>query len=308
MLRFGKEKLDPELQQLLETGEIPLRVILGERVKTNVDEDVKFLKDLLFFLYDRQALESIQDADQRESIRKAISTFEGAIDPRRYKREMRTFRKIMEAIFNRIFFEDQEVKLIIDDIVMEDLMEELASWPPEAIRDVLGIEEETIDGEKRYFIRLNREKILKQRLEISREEIERSRELAELVERYNQLEKLYKEVRRLCKDNKAIATYLDVAIFQIRQIMKLRDRLKPPEMRKLREEIDKRIEEFNRIKETRKITPAEAKRRLINGMEILKGVLSSIGLWGLALGWFLPLWLISKMYDAIAQSKLAQKK
>jgi hypothetical protein len=37
-------------------------------------------------------------------------------------------------------------------------------------------------------------------------------------------------------------------------------------------------------------------------------IASALGLWGLAIGWFLPLWLISKMYDAIAQSKLAQKK
>jgi hypothetical protein len=37
-------------------------------------------------------------------------------------------------------------------------------------------------------------------------------------------------------------------------------------------------------------------------------IASALGLWGLAIGWFLPLWLISKMYDAIAESKLAQKK
>jgi predicted transcriptional regulator len=33
-------------------------------------------------------------------------------------------------------------------------------------------------------------------------------------------------------------------------------------------------------------------------------IASSIGLWGLAIGWFLPLWLITKMYDQIEKSSL----
>jgi hypothetical protein len=35
---------------------------------------------------------------------------------------------------------------------------------------------------------------------------------------------------------------------------------------------------------------------------------SSLGLWGLAIGWFLPLWLISKMYDEIEKGELLGKK
>jgi benzoyl-CoA reductase/2-hydroxyglutaryl-CoA dehydratase subunit BcrC/BadD/HgdB len=136
-------------------------------------------------------------------------------------------------------------------------------------------------------------------IEIPREEIERSRELAELVERYNKLEELYREVRRLFKKDKTIVNYLDGSIIKIRQIMKFRDRLKPQEIRKLKEEINKSIEDFNRIKEGRKITPAEAKRRLTKGAEILKNIFSSLGLWGLAVGWFLPLYLITKMYSQI---------
>jgi hypothetical protein len=35
---------------------------------------------------------------------------------------------------------------------------------------------------------------------------------------------------------------------------------------------------------------------------------SALGLWGLAIGWFLPLWLMSKMYDQIEQGGLIGKK
>jgi hypothetical protein len=307
MLFFRKkrEKLPEDLETSLIDGRINLTDIF-DMIELEPEEYVPFLKNLLYFFYNHEALENIHDPKQREILQGIISGLKSTEGmSKKDRRKMESFRKAIYAVFDRIFFYNQEVKLFLNinqlGNVIDDLMKELRNKNvnPESqgyfISQILGIEKEGYD----YFIGLNRDKIVGRMITIPSEEIERSRELAELVGKYKQLEELYKEVRRTCKDDKTIVNYLDVAISQIRQIMRFRDRLTPNDIRRLTNEISKRIDDFNKIRETRKIIPAEAKRRLITGNEVLKGILSGLGLWGLAVGWFLPLWLISKMWSEL---------
>jgi hypothetical protein len=83
------------------------------------------------------------------------------------------------------------------------------------------------------------------------------------------------------------------------------------------EEAKKLLETANRLegvlKEIAERSKDEKERKglLAKARDWLKAnggtILSSIGLWGLAIGWFLPLWLISKMYSTIEQGPLMKK-
>jgi hypothetical protein len=80
------------------------------------------------------------------------------------------------------------------------------------------------------------------------------------------------------------------------------------------EESKKLLEAANRLEEfLRRMAEGSKDKKGIKGLlakakEWLKAnggtILSAIGLWGLAVGWFLPLWLISKMYDEIEKGSL----
>ena len=90
----------------------------------------------------------------------------------------------------------------------------------------------------------------------------------------------------------------------------LREGMSEEEARRLLETANRLEEHLNSIIEDSK---DEQKRKGLLGKvkkwlkENGSFIASALGLWGLAIGWFLPLWLITKMYDAIAESKLAKK-
>jgi hypothetical protein len=309
-----EKALDRALLEQLDNGEVNLEDIISSVMEkclspalTEPEVDINFLKDLIFVLHDRKALESISDIKQRERIEEVIAGFRGAVDPKKFRKELKTFQSIAEAIFDRVFLRDQEIKLSIGHLTIERLTKEYPDLSPDVIRDVFGIEEEAAGIGKKYFIRLNREKILGQKLEELRG-IEKSKELAELVEAYKKLDQLYKEVRNLYKDDKFIVNYLDIAMSQVRRLMAVRDKLKPKEIQDLKNEINMRIKDLERIKSTRKVIPKEAQRRLSKGAELCKTILTGVGLWGLAVGWFLPLWTITKMYEQIEKGPLVGKK
>jgi len=87
----------------------------------------------------------------------------------------------------------------------------------------------------------------------------------------------------------------------------LREGMSEEEARRLLETANRLEGALNSIIEDSKY--AEKRKGLLGKVEKwLKEngsfIASALGLWGLAIGWFLPLWLISKMYDQIEEGKL----
>jgi hypothetical protein len=88
------------------------------------------------------------------------------------------------------------------------------------------------------------------------------------------------------------------------------------ELSKLKKEADDYEETIKKLEE-RFGTTYQPDKELVRGFlgktgqwikEKFPMIGSALGLWGLAIGWFLPLWLISKMYDQIEQGGLIGKK
>jgi hypothetical protein len=90
----------------------------------------------------------------------------------------------------------------------------------------------------------------------------------------------------------------------------IRSGMSEEEARKLLDSVTKLESQLKFLAERGKSVKSdvEKKRLLAKAKDWLKAnggtILSSIGLWGLAIGWFLPLWLISKMYNQIEEGKL----
>jgi len=150
--------------------------------------------------------------------------------------------------------------------------------------------------------------------------VERSLSVAEqeteLGRKLTRIKELFKEARRSLKsvpEGQTILAPLASLIegLESRYREGLREGMSEEEARRLLETANRLEGALNSIIEDSKY--AEKRKGLLGKVEKwLKEngsfIASALGLWGLAIGWFLPLWLISKMYDAIAQSKLAQKK
>jgi len=87
----------------------------------------------------------------------------------------------------------------------------------------------------------------------------------------------------------------------------LKEGMSEEEAKKLLEAINrlegilKEIAESSKDEKKKKNVWAKAKDWLKKNGGV---ILSSIGLWGLAIGWFLPLWLITKMYEPIERGAL----
>jgi hypothetical protein len=87
----------------------------------------------------------------------------------------------------------------------------------------------------------------------------------------------------------------------------LREGMSEEEAKKLLEAAN-RLEEFLRRRAEGFKDKKGIKGLLAKAKEWLRAnsgtIISAVGFWGLALGWFLPLWLISKMYDVIEKGSL----
>jgi len=179
----------------------------------------------------------------------------------------------------------------------------------------LGIE--STDGKYRIVvtpekIRNKIDVILESKLEIS----EKFREIGEKINSAQNLSKEAKKYLSSIPEGKSIATAYDGLLAGIKNsyIEGIRSGMSEEEARKLLDSVTKLESQLKFLAERGKSVKSdvEKKRLLSKAKDWLKAnggtILSSIGLWGLAIGWFLPLWLISKMYDQIEQGGLIGKK
>jgi hypothetical protein len=175
----------------------------------------------------------------------------------------------------------------------------------------LGIE--STDGKYRIVvtpekIRNKIDIILESKLEIS----EKFREIGEKIISAQNLSKEAKKYLSSIPEGKSIATVYDGLLASIKNsyVEGIRSGMSEEEARKLLDSVTKLESQLKFLAERGKSVKSdvEKKRLLAKAKDWLKAnggtILSSIGLWGLAIGWFLPLWLISKMYNQIEEGKL----
>jgi hypothetical protein len=175
----------------------------------------------------------------------------------------------------------------------------------------LGIE--STDGKYRIVvtpekIRNKIDIILESKLEIS----EKFREIGEKIISAQNLSKEAKKYLSSIPEGKSIATVYDGLLASIKNsyVEGIRSGMSEEEARKLLDSVTKLESQLKFLAERGKSVKSdvEKKRLLAKAKDWLKAnggtILSSIGLWGLAIGWFLPLWLISKMYNQIEKSSL----
>jgi hypothetical protein len=175
----------------------------------------------------------------------------------------------------------------------------------------LGIE--STDGKYRIVvtpekIRNKIDIILESKLEIS----EKFREIGEKIISAQNLSKEAKKYLSSIPEGKSIATAYDGLLASIKNsyIEGIRSGMSEEEARRLLDSVTKLESQLKFLAERGKSVKSdvEKKRLLAKAKDWLKAnggtILSAIGLWGLAIGWFLPLWLITKMYDQIEKSSL----
>jgi hypothetical protein len=178
----------------------------------------------------------------------------------------------------------------------------------------LGIE--STDGKYRIVvtpekIRSQIDVILESKLEIS----EKFREIGEKISSAQNLSKEAKKYLSSVPEGKSIATAYDGLLASIKNsyVEGIRSGMSEEEAKKLLDVVTKLESQLKFLAERGKSVKSdvEKKRLLAKAKDWLKAnggtILSSIGLWGLAIGWFLPLWLITKMYDEIEKGGLMKK-
>jgi hypothetical protein len=153
--------------------------------------------------------------------------------------------------------------------------------------------------------------VIESRLEIT----DKFREIGEKIRSAQNLSKEAKKYLSSIPGGKSIAVVYDGLLTSIKNSYTegIRRGMTEEEAKKLLDSVTKLESQLKYLIERGKSAKSEAekKRLLSKAKDWLRAnggtILSAIGLWGLAIGWFLPLWLITKMYDAIAESKLAKK-
>jgi hypothetical protein len=154
--------------------------------------------------------------------------------------------------------------------------------------------------------------MLESKLEIS----EKFREIGEKIISAQNLSKEAKRYLSSIPEGKSIATAYDGLLASIKNsyIEGIRSGMSEEEARKLLDSVTKLESQLKFLAERGKSAKSdvEKKRLLSKAKDWLKAnggtILSGIGFLGLAVFWFLPLWLISKMYDQIEQGGLIGKK
>jgi hypothetical protein len=216
----------------------------------------------------------------------------------------------------------REVKSYLEDLqkgkdritlyFSEDLLPDELKGKKEEELEVLGIKKSR-DGNYEFYITPDKlQDILFNLVERSLSVAERETEIGKKL---TNIKELFKEARKNLKsvpEAQVILTSFASLIEGIESRYRegLREGMSEEEAKKLLETANrlegvlKEIAEGSKNEKERKGLLAKAKDWLrANGNTIL----SSIGLWGLAIGWFLPLWLISKMYDQIEKGGLMKK-
>jgi hypothetical protein len=178
----------------------------------------------------------------------------------------------------------------------------------------LGIE----STKGKYRIVVTPEKIRSQIDVILESKLEISEKFREIGEKINSAQNLSKEAKKYLSsipEGKSIATAYDGLLASIKNsyIEGIRMGMTEEEAKKLLDSVTKLESQLKFLAERGKSAKldVEKKRLLSKAKDWLKAnggtILSLIGLWGLAVGWFLPLWLISKMYDEIEKGGLMKK-
>jgi hypothetical protein len=160
-------------------------------------------------------------------------------------------------------------------------------------------------------INIKIDEILQSKLEIT----DKFREIGEKIISAQNLSKEAKKYLSSIPNGKSIATTYDGILASVKNAYKegIARGMTEEEAKKLLNSITKLESQLKFLAERGKSAKSEVeKKRLITkAKDWLKAnggtILSAISLWGLAVGWFLPLWLIDKMYSTIEQGTLMKK-
>jgi ribosomal protein S15P/S13E len=217
----------------------------------------------------------------------------------------------------------KEVKSYIEDLqkgknritlyFSEDLLPDELKGKKEDELEALGIKKA---GDGNYEIYITQDKLQDILFNLVERSLSVAEQETEIGKKLTSIKELFKKARENLKsvpEGQTILASLASLIegLENRYRTGLREGMSEEEARRLLETANKLEEHLNSIIEDSK---DEQKRKglIAKAKEWLKAngdtILSSIGLWGLAIGWFLPLWLISKMYDQIEQGGLIGKK
>jgi hypothetical protein len=217
----------------------------------------------------------------------------------------------------------KEVKSYIEDLqkgknritlyFSEDLLPDELKGKKEDELEALGIKK-AVDGN--YEIYITQDKLQDILFNLVERSLSVAEQETEIGKKLTSIKELFKKARENLKsvpEGQTILASLASLIegLENRYRAGLREGMSEEEARRLLETANKLEKHLNSIIEDSK---NEQKRKglIAKAKDWLKAnggtILSSIGLWGLAIGWFLPLWLISKMYDQIEQGGLIGKK
>jgi len=173
-------------------------------------------------------------------------------------------------------------------------------------------------GDK-YLLILTPDKIQDMIYKIAESKLEISEEFKEIGEKILNIENLSKEAEKYLKslpEGDSINLLYKGLFGSLKNAYKegINMGMTEEEAKKLLDALTKLENQYNLIIQKGKLTKNEKdKHNLLtktkNWLKENGGyILGSIGLWGLAVGWFLPLWLINKMYSEIEKGPLMSKK
>jgi hypothetical protein len=225
----------------------------------------------------------------------------GGLKPGEFSREIKNYIEDLRQGKNRITL-----------YFSEDLLPDELKGKKEDELEALGIKKAEDDNYEVYITPDKLQDILFNLIERSFSVAEQETEIGKKL---TSIKKLFKEVRKNLKsvpEGQAILASFASLIegLENRYRESLREGISEEEAKKLLEAAN-RLEGF--LKEMTESSKDEQKRKgsLAKAKDWLKAnggtILSSIGLWGLAIGWFLPLYLINKMYDEIEKGALTKK-
>jgi hypothetical protein len=298
-----------------------------------VEEFEEYLDPKFFNIVQRYCLESTEvegnfpnDLETPEAVRAYLYFLLPDEEREPFKGDFQRLVSAKEEFDPNKFF--KEIGSFIEDF-MEGKKKESIRFPKEWLPNELkekykdNLEErlkelgiESTNGKYRIVvtpekIRSQIDVILESKLEIS----EKFREIGEKIISAQNLSKEAKKYLSSIPEGKSIATAYDGLLASIKNsyIEGIRSGMSEEEARKLLDTVTKLESQLKFLAERGKSAKSdvEKKRLLSKAKDWLKAnggtILSAIGLWGLAIGWFLPLWLITKMYDEIEKGGLMKK-